>query len=74
MSGAELYYNPFQARRREPTAYENSLGDALEAAFAEGVHELPRLVARLNAMGVKAPDGTDWTESLFETEMRKLGA
>src|SRR5690606_3105935 len=43
VSGTELYYNPFQARRREPTDYENRLGDALEAAFADGVHDLPRL-------------------------------
>jgi hypothetical protein len=75
MSGsANLYCNPFQARRRAPTDYENRLGDALEAAFADGVHDLARLVARLNAKGVKAPDGGDWTEARFERAMKELGA
>jgi hypothetical protein len=72
--GAALYCNPFQARRREPTEYENRLGDALEAAFADGVHDLARLVARLNVKGVKAPDGGDWTEARFERAMKELGA
>jgi hypothetical protein len=74
MSGGDLYCNPVQARRREPTDYENRLGDALEVAFADGVHDLPRIVARLNEAGVKAPDGSDWTERRFESEMKKLGA
>jgi Recombinase-like helix-turn-helix domain len=73
MSG-DLYCNPVQARRHEPTDYENGLGDALEAAFADGVHELPALVARLNADGIKAPDGADWTEAGFERAMTELGA
>ncbi|MGE5145361.1 MAG: recombinase-like helix-turn-helix domain-containing protein, partial [Candidatus Eiseniibacteriota bacterium] len=39
MSG-DLYCNPVQAQRRPPTDYENRLGDALEAAFADGIHDL----------------------------------
>jgi hypothetical protein len=74
VSGSGLYCNPVQARLHEPTDYENRLGDALEAAFADGVHDLPALVARLNAMGVKAPDGSDWTESGFQAVMKTLGA
>lgn len=74
MTGATLYCNPHQARRRAPTEYENRLGDALEAAFADGVHDLPHLVARLNAQGVAAPDGTPWTETRFERAMKELGA
>ena len=74
MNVPELYCNPVQAQRRAPTEYENRLGDALEAAFADGVHELPVLVARLNEAGVKAPDGADWTEAGFERAMKELGA
>jgi hypothetical protein len=74
MSGAALYCNPHQARRRAPTEYENRLGDALEAAFADGVHDLPALVARLSARGVAAPDGAPWTEARFEQAMKELGA
>jgi len=74
MSGAELYCSPHQARRRAPTEYENRLGDALEAAFADGVHDLPGLVARLNAQGIAAPDGGSWTEARFESAMKELGA
>lgn len=73
MSG-DLYCNPVQARRHAPTEYENRLGDALEAAFADGVHELSALVARLNADGIKAPDGGAWTEAGFERAMKALGA
>ena len=73
MSG-DLYCNPVQARRREPTDYENRLGDALEAAFADGVHDLPALVARLNADGIATPDGAAWTEVGFERAMKELGA
>ncbi len=36
----EPYMNPRQAQKRAPTSYENELGDALEAAFAEGIWEL----------------------------------
>jgi hypothetical protein len=74
VSGTDLYCNPVQARLREPTDYENRLGDALEAAFADGVDDLARLVARLNEAGIKAPDGSDWTERGFESAMKKLGA
>jgi hypothetical protein len=74
MSGAALYCNPDQARRRAPTDYENRLGDALEAALADGVHDLAALVARLNAQGVAAPDGAPWTEARFEHAMKELGA
>jgi hypothetical protein len=74
MSGTDLYCNPVQARLREPTEYENRLGDALEAAFADGVHDLPELIARLNAEGVAAPDGAPWTEARFESAMKELAA
>ena len=64
--------NPHQAQRRAPTDYENLLGDALEAAFASGAWELDALVARLNADGIRTPDGREWTSSNFESILRDL--
>lgn len=65
--------NPHQARRRAPTAYENELGDALEAAFGAGVWDLDALVARLNADGLRTPEGTEWTPDRFQAVMQRLG-
>lgn len=62
-----------QAQTAAPTDYENLLADAIEAAFADGVWELPALVARLNADGVRAPDGTAWTEARYRIEIKRLG-
>ena len=66
------YLEPRQAQRRPPTDYENRLGDALEAAFSEGVTELPALVARLNAAGMRTPHGDLWTEHNLEPTLRSL--
>lgn len=66
------YMRPDQARRRAPTDYENRLGDALEAAFATGAWELDALVARLNADGMRTPDGKPWTVESFESVLRDL--
>lgn len=68
----EPYTNPRQAQRRPPTDYENLLGDALEVAFAAGAWELDALVARLNADGIRTPDGREWTSSNFESILRDL--
>lgn len=67
------YMDPHQARRRAPTAYENELADALEAAFGDDVRELDALVARLNADGVRTPDGLEWTSDRFQSVMQRLG-
>ena len=61
-----------QSARRAPTDYENQLGDALEAAFADGAWELPELIARLNADCIRTPEGTDWTEERFRVVMAAL--
>ena len=66
------YVNPRQAQRRAPTDYENRLGDALEAAFAAGAWELEALVARLNADGIRTPDGREWTPANFESIVMSL--
>ena len=63
-----------QTREREPTDYENLLGDALERAFASGVTELGPLVEALNDMVAPSPGGQPWTEELFLSEMKRLGA
>jgi uncharacterized protein with GYD domain len=69
-----LSLNDMQSKTHEPTAWEQQVGDTLEAAFKAGHHELPDLVAALNAAGVPAPEGEAWSESAFEAVMQKLGA
>lgn len=66
------YLEPHQAQRRAPTDYENLLGDALEAAFAAGAWELEALVARLNADGIRTPQGGEWSVAGFERIIREL--
>ena len=73
MSGSDRYLERWQSRTREPTTYENALGDALESAFSDGITALPDLVRRLNEVNVKTPDGRDWTEDKFERELKLLG-
>jgi len=63
----------WQTRWAPPTEYENRLGDALEACFADGIADLEPLIARLNEVGVLAPDGQAWTTGSFEREMDRLG-
>ncbi|MYY06253.1 MULTISPECIES: recombinase-like helix-turn-helix domain-containing protein [unclassified Streptomyces] len=68
------YLDPNQARTAEPTPYEKKLAAVIEEVFGGGAHDLPGLVAGLNARDVPAPDGSPWTEDTFRTEMRRLGA
>ena len=69
-----LYLEPRQAQTRAPTDWENLLADAIERAFADGVWDLDALLARLNAEGVHAQDGSAWTSARFQAEMARLGA
>lgn len=71
--GPELRNIPAQHRGAPPTPYENTLADAMETAFGEGITELAPLVARINALDVRAPDGALWTEASFAAEMARLG-
>ncbi len=64
----------WQTRAAAPTDYENRLGDALQEIFAEGIYDLPGLVAALNARGVGTQAGAAWTEDSFAAEMARLGA
>ncbi len=63
----------WQTRAAPHGDYENRLGDALVAAFEAGVEDLERLVDKLNELGVRAPDGEDWTAERFEAELARLG-
>jgi len=68
------YLDPHQARDREPDDDQNLLGDAIERAFAAGIHDLGGLVARLNEAQVPSPNGQAWTAELFQKEMKRLGS
>ena len=70
----ERYLEPHQARQRPPTPFEDLLGDAIERAYAQGIHDLPGLVGYLNATGPNFENGQPWTEEGFTTLMAKLGA
>jgi hypothetical protein len=70
----DRYLDPHQARQRTPTTYEDLLGDAIERAFAAGVHDLAGLVERLNDSGLASPSGKAWTEAIYREEMATLGA
>ncbi|WP_092602446.1 recombinase-like helix-turn-helix domain-containing protein [Ralstonia sp. 25mfcol4.1] len=64
----------WQTRAAAPSAYENALGDALEAAFAGGAKSPEDVVRAFNHAGFLAADGQSWTEDRFLSEMRRLGA
>lgn len=74
MKPQQQYLVIHQTRDRQPTDYENLLADAIEQAYAQGVHELEALVERLNADCVPSPGGKPWTPDLFASEMKRLGA
>lgn len=74
MRHADLYNETHQTRQIEPTAYENLLGDSIERAFAQGIHELDGMVAYLNQAGPSGPNGQPWTEDSYRQEMARLGA
>lgn len=70
----DRYLQPHQARQRPPTTYEDLLGDAIERAFAAGIHDLPGLVEQLNQSGLATPSGQPWTEAGYREAMAALGA
>ena len=64
----------WQTRPAPLTEGERALADALQAIFADAEYDLPRLVERLNASGVRPPEGaTAWTEDGFRAEIARLG-
>jgi len=64
----------WQTRAAAPTAYENALGDALQAAFDAGAESPEDIVRAFNTAGLLCADGERWTEERFLAEMRRLGA
>jgi hypothetical protein len=70
----ERYLEPHQARKTTPTQYENLLGDSIERAYAQGLHDLPSLVRYLNETGPGPQNGEAWTESVFQSEIARLAA
>jgi hypothetical protein len=60
----------WQTRPALPTDYENRLADLLEQAFSAGIEGLAPLVAKLNELGSKAPDGAPWSEESFQSFMK----
>jgi hypothetical protein len=73
MTRADLYLEPRQVATAPATAWEDELGDMLEASFAAGVHDLDGIVARLNASRVRSPSGAVWTAEIFQMVLRDLG-
>lgn len=69
---SEPYLEPHQSKLDEPTDFHHALGDTIEAAYADGVHDLDGLVARLNDSG-PAFDGGVWTAENFTALMAELG-
>ena len=70
----DRYLEQHQARTRKPTTYEDLLGDAIERAYAAGVHDLPGLLEALNRDGMTSPSGQVWTEDIYRKEIAALGA
>jgi hypothetical protein len=70
----QRYLTVHQTRRREPTAWEDLLGDSIERAFAAGITELPALVAHLNRTGPNYPGGGEWTEQSYQAEIARLAS
>ena len=73
MTNTDRYLEPHQARQRPPTPFEDLLGDAIERAYGDGIHDLPGLLAYLNRTGPSAENGQDWTEASFTALMARLG-
>ena len=69
-----LYNETHQHRSGPPTSYESLLGDSIERAFAQGIHDLEGVVAYLNSAGPSAPNGQPWTSGTYQQEMARLGA
>ena len=74
MRTAALYNETHQSRTAPPTAYESLLGDAIERAYAQDIHDLEGLVAYLNRSGPSGPNGQPWTAENYSTEIARLGA
>ena len=57
-----------------PPGDEARLARALFGVLARGIHDLPGIVAALNATDVRPSGGAAWTEASFAAEMERRGA
>ena len=74
MKAPHVGYNEmFQTRTSEPTAYENALGDALEDAFKQKIHDLDGIVAVLKEKNVPTNGMASWSTELLTKELARLG-
>ena len=62
-----------QRKGRTPSDQENSLSEALDSIFEQGIEDLDSVVERLNELGVESPDDAPWTTRSFQDEIAKLG-
>ena len=62
-----------QRKGRTPSDQENSLSEALDSIFQQGIEDLVSIVERLNELGVESPDSAPWTTKSFQDEIAKLG-
>ena len=74
MPESTLYNQTHQNRKAPPTVYESLLGDAIERAFGQGIHDLDGLVNYLNQSGPPAPNGQPWTAASYTQELARLAA
>jgi hypothetical protein len=74
MQRQSQYLVVHQTRDREPTDYENLLADGIEQAYARGIQDVAGIVQSLNEACVPSPGAKPWTEALFVSEMKRLGA
>ena len=56
-----------------PTLEEKALADVIIGILAKSIHDLPGIVAGLNAAKIAAPGGGAWDEQIFTAEIEKLG-
>ena len=55
-------------------ADEQKLAKTLFGVLSAGIHDLPGIVAALNASDVRLAEGALWSEENFTAEMERLGA
>lgn len=71
---SDQYLVEHQTHPEPISPYEAKLSGAIMEVFARGTHDLDGLVAGLNGLGLSAPDGGEWTNESFRSEMQRLGA
>lgn len=70
----DRYLEPHQARQRDNTIFEDLLGDSIERAYGENIHDLAGLVSFLNMAGPPCPNATGvWNEQEYTALIARLG-